>query len=365
MLKIFTSSESVDFADFRYDSDTNSFVSVGSSNVSLSLSTPIQLEPTFEGKEFEVFLLAKKDLRESEIFQVYDHQRKVRMGWCIPINALDSIDHDYADDVHFRRYAYVGIKTALNTIAAYENLSSSAISRGQIRITEVFPQSTALLIISKDNLDKPFTLDSWLPGLATFGLFAVNIAESENIYISRPRISSGRINLTPVAPNLNGEAYIGAIYKTTLATEKNEALRFFYLYQVIELLMEHIFRNEQSKIVQSILQVQHDPSLTKDVLEKANQNSSEKRRINLLGSSYTKGCGSANELFSRCNQMLRLLERDDGNDLSSTLYSIRNFLFHQFRNLPANSNEALASLNDTLLDYVSELLVSFKNPAQE
>ncbi|WP_238598959.1 hypothetical protein, partial [Pseudomonas savastanoi] len=54
------------------------------------LSTPLTLNCEFSNKEFEVFFLAKKDILENHIYQIYDDSRKARIGWCIPVNALDS-----------------------------------------------------------------------------------------------------------------------------------------------------------------------------------------------------------------------------------------------------------------------------------
>lgn len=356
----------VEFHNFTFDSANSIFTSEidKSTGVSLSVETSANLDTSFENKEFHVHFLSKKGLLESEIFQVFDKFRERRIGWCIPVNALNSSEHNFATDEHFQRYAYIGLKNALNSIGPGIFTNFPCIDKGNTpSISGILPESTALLIISQETLDREFIISMWLPALANLGYFQLTNIAPENICIQRPKISESQISLTPISQEIGSLDYITAIYSRTLPFEKKSVFQFFYLYQIIELMMELVFKTEQAKLVQDIISAQEDTNATKEILDKANQNASEKRRMGLLARNYCCCENDFGSLITACNNLLRELGKSEGSNLETALYPIRNFLFHQFRNFPTTAEPALEDLIVNFSAFLPILLANFRYPA--
>lgn len=354
--------EMIEFHNFSFDKASSTFKSEVDSKTGLSLSirTPIDLDDSFEEKEFLVFFFSKKELAESEIWQVYDKNRDRRIGWCIPVNALSSTEHGYASNIHFRRYAYVALKTGINSLQRNLYTKRPSINEDEpILLSEVLPESTALLVISKETIEGDFEISRWIPALAALGYFQLTSIDPEHIKVKNDRLESNEIYIIPTSADIGDLDHLTKIYSHAYPFEKNPSFQFFYLYQVIELLMELIFKNEQAKLVQKIISAQQDINTTKDILEGSYTNTSEKKRMGLLARNYCRCENEISELVSICNTLLRQLNKEEGTTLETTIYPIRNFLFHQFRNFPNSAEKTLASVVAHLSSLLPKLLGKF------
>jgi hypothetical protein len=363
-----TGGKSVEFRNFCFDEESSTFKSEVDVNTGLSLSVraPIVIDNAFEDKEFFVFLFSKANLVESEIFQVVDKTKNRRVGWCIPVNALNSNEHSHASNVHFWRYAYVAIKFILNSQSAINTKLRFFGDEAPVHIYELLPESTTIFVVSKETLDCDFEISRWIPALAALGYFQLTSIAPENIRVLRDRVQTPRLEVVPVSPEISELEQLTAIYSHAYPFEGNPLFQFFYLYQIVEHLMELVFKNEQASLVQRIISCQQDVNATKDLLDGAHKNTSEKQRIKLLVGTYCCCDGGLSEVIGVCNELLRQLGRDEGTTLDTTLYPIRNFLFHQFRNFPSSATEPLERVIVSLSSLLPTLLGNFKNsPVEE
>lgn len=358
----------VEFSNFIFDETTKAFTSEAehSTGMSLFVETPLSLDRSFENKRFQVFFLSKMGLRESEIFQFFDQSRVRRIGWCIPVNALDSVDHDYAENPHFLRYAYVGIKCALSLIEnSFFSIPPNVTADLTTSLSAILPESTALLIISEETLDQEFDIGMWLPELANLGYFRLTAIDPNNIRVERPIVSTAEVKAFPISRSVDNSDYLTSIYTRVLPFERNPVFQFFYLYQVIELVMELIFRVEQTDFVDRLIAKKDDISSTKEILEQANSNVSEKRRLGRLVREYCCCEGECDDLVRACNSLLECIGKPTGTNLETTLYPVRNFLFHQHRDFPAAAEELLSELVCSLLALIPTILARFRDPNSE
>lgn len=356
----------VNFRNFAFDNASSTFKSEldVSTGLSLSIAMPISIDKAFDAKDFLVYFLTKKGLAESEIFQVFDKSRDRRIGWCIPVNALSSVEHDYASNIHFQRYAYAGLKSALNSLQPGIYLKRPLVGEdAPLYISEILPESTALLIISKETLFGDFEISRWIPALAALGYFQLASIDPENICVQRERVSVSQVHLMPTSEDIGDLEHLITIYSHAYPFEKKALFQFFYLYQIIELLMELVFKKEQSDLVKKIVSAQYDINATKELLDGAHGNTSEKRRMGLLARNYCHCESETGELVCVCNELLRLLNKEEGASLETTIYPIRNFLFHQFRSFPGSAEKALERVIISLSSFLPVLLANFRYPA--
>lgn len=327
------------------------------------VSTPLTLDATFDEKDFDVFFLAKKEILENDIFQVYDDARNTRIGWCIPINALDSTDHDFSSDIHFQRYAFSAIKNALKTVD--ESIFTKNIDIGlslQIRLGDIFHSNTAILIVSKETLEGPFEIQCAMPSLIRHGYVRLSNISPSEIALSGIRPENKKIQLKLISSDLSNRQVIDSLLHSAFAYETKTILCFFYIYQIFELLLEEIYQSEQLKIINDLITAAGDSSKAKEALEKAQRISSEKKRIALLANEYSKAQGRLGNLKSSCNALLKAIGRNEGDSFEEYFYSIRNFIFHQYRDFPVDKEQLLVDVIEDVRDWLPDMLFSFKKP---
>lgn len=360
--------ESCEFSNFSYDAVENCFRSEfnEAAGFSMVISTPLKLDPAFNNKPFEVYPLVKRDLVENEIFQVFEKPRDRRIGWCIPVNALCSIDHDCAEDIHFQRYAFAALLTFLNSSDSTLHANQLVIEGDQIvSLAQILPSSTSLFIVSVETLVGDFSLARWLPSFATMGYFPLSSVNPEELCVSRGKVVAREVKIFPVSGEIQDCTHLSLIYGRTYPYEKSATFQFFYLYQVLEYLMDLVFRNDQKKLIDRFIAVQNDLNATKDLLQGLSGNVSEKKRMARLVSNYCSASGDLGDLINSCCDLLDALGIKRGNSLETTVYQIRNFIFHQFRNFPASAEGQLVPVVQSFEAFLSVLLSKFRVPTEE
>jgi len=232
---------------FREIKDVESFIQIDYSFL---------IDDSYKEKSFDVYFLAKYGLKENDIFQVFDRKLQRRIGWCIPTNALDSTDHDYASNEHFLKYAYVGVQEALRKLP--DDIFTNPIdisTSSRIRISEIFHESTALLIISREALDieDAFQLPKAIPSLLKAGYVELTKDNPSLLTLSRPSPEGNKLYVEFVSNHVDDADLIAVLLKNVAFYQSNTILQFFYLYQVVELLLECVFKHEQKLLVRELV----------------------------------------------------------------------------------------------------------------
>ncbi|WP_460158209.1 hypothetical protein [Pseudomonas sp. S3_C06] len=364
-IRAINSGETIDLKLSTYSEDGFKLIDAHGIYDDIHLSTPLTLDDSFDEKQFDIFFLAKRNILENDIYQVYDEIRKTRIGWCIPINALESIEHDYAANTHFQKYAYAAIKGALTNIN--DSIFTKTINielNVKIRLSDILHSNTAILIISRETLvtDQPFKIECAMPSLIRHGYIKLSNLPPEEITLEGIKPDSGKIRLKLISEDLNNHQVINSLLHSAFAYETKAILCFFYIYQIFELLLDEIYQNEQSKIVEELIVAAGDSSKAKDALEKAQRISSEKKRIGLLAKEYSSSQGKLANLRNSCNTLLKTIGRNEGQNFEEYFYSIRNFIFHQYRDFPIDKEQLLHEVVYDIRDFLPDMLSSFKKP---
>lgn len=332
----------------------------------LSFVTPLALDPDFSDKPFEVHLLIKKNVRENEIVIVNDKSLDGRrIGWCIPINALDSRDHDFSENSHFLRYAYKGIECLLASDVSSVFLNPEKSSTGYpMKFSDIFHPYTCLLVISRETLSSPdyFELDRYMPSLISYGYLKLTDRNPDEMAWTVPsgdkKLSS--IALGRVSAELRDADIIVSLMQTAIGFEVRSIFRFFYAYQVIEMLMEEVFMAEQSSILSEYRDSVEDLSGAKEVIEKLQRITSEKKRLGLLIDEYSDCSRDLDDLRLSCKAFLGSVGRPAGDDFKTYFYGTRNYIFHQLRDLDYDKEELLSGVIMDFMNFLPNLLGSYR-----
>ncbi len=331
------------------------------------ISYGLFVDKSYHPDDFLVYLLAKKEVRENDIYQVLA-EKDTRIGWCFPAVALDSREHDYAENPHFLRYAYVSVVKILNSfpdvaISKVPDLEES----GRIKFSEFFHDGTVIFAVSKKTLSSgySFSIPHWLPSLFCYGYVPLTRQKPSSIVFQGERPTGGKIHIKQVSESLKSHNFIEVLFSELVAYESNPVLSFFYVYQIVELILEEIFQYEQTKLVNELINSVEDSLRTKDVLAKFQDILSEKKRLGLLQSAYVKKLPIEHDLRDSCNAFLTRAGRKGGVNMKDYLYLVRNFLFHRYRDVAGDSFADIQKVVDCSIPFLSDLLHAFRLPEKE
>ena len=326
--------------------------------------SPLEVNNEFKDKDFEVHFLVNAATRENDVFQYYHKKARKRIGWIIPVAALDSDQHDFASNEHFLKYAWVAMRLALNSEGgASVRRKVDVAGRESISFSELFDPNAVILVISRETLVDgcEFEFERAVLPLAMYGYVSASSVDPSQVqFVAAPPQG---VKLTfELTSNDLGHADVIASLLNGCATSQSELLRFFFLYQIVELFIDRIFAEEQGEIVRELVEAGGDSSRIKDALYEMGNLANEKKRISKLVTDYSGVIEGMDALQAACNDFLGMVKKKRGATFDSFLYPVRNFVFHNFRQVPSEALATLGDVNRALLKVLSYLSSSFQVP---
>lgn len=296
-----------------------------------------------EVEDYQLYQLYKTNFSENDIYQVYERNLNDRIGWIFPIIAIASINHTFSSNIHFKRYAYV----------AYSILVANSTDD----ITE-FHENTMILILCKNKLAslQNFNIKDYLPSLFQYGYLTKNIADLNSSFKS---IGSFKIEIQSISEDLKQEDYSYELFND-LIFEKHPLVKFHVLYQNIELLISKILLNEINLLSKNI---ELKKVYTRDIGRKLENFVAENKRISKLLTEYCSPTDDFIDLLkTECDTLLNLLGKTEETQesIGRSLYAVRNFIVHDYRNIPKAYHSNLYQLNCYFELFITDLLINYK-----
>lgn len=350
---------------YQQDRSEFSLGALDQSNVAARVVYALRRVGELGYEDFTVRLLKRHVTRESDIFQVFDGDEGSRVGWLIPIAALESVEHGMAEDQYFCNYAF----------AAYHVLLAGGVSPvrepdanadGVYRISDFYDDEATAFVVSLKAIEKlgfeDFKVEDYYACLFRAG-WSVSTEPGDLSFSSRVAILSGgkKVNVRRIAPALRQENYVRDLLEKPLLRSSEPIVEFFLLYQVFELLMQYVYELRYVGIVKEYL-LAPKPTLTlvKNLFDKIKESSTDKSRmIALCGGQHFPSGLEYGGLRDACNKFLSKMGLDDANDIPSLVYPIRNKLVHELRAVSADALGVLPEVNDELKDLVAQMMVRF------
>ena len=346
---------------------SENYVTVGYTNIDrevlyFQVDFLLEYDNSYNPDDFQISFLAKKDVLENDIYQVYDRGLDRRIGWIFPVVALDSTEHEYAVNEHFIKYANV-VKAKIFIDAGDDVFTPvpELFGKDNFSFCDFFHDSTVILIISKVTLGgTEFNIRDWLPSLSISGYCPLTRIDPKGLMPLGSKPADNRLYIKKIATELQGHSFINLVYSELIPFEKHPLLFFFYFYQIIEIMLTLVFQVEQSLLFAELRQPVADGDVvkTKDVMEKVGRVNSEKYRFKQLTEIYSTCHIGNDELKDACNELLMSVNKDAGNSLSEAIYKVRNFLFHQYHSTSGTVENELIKVNCHMLEYLCDLCSS-------
>jgi hypothetical protein len=312
--------------------------------------------------DYSVYLFYNEYLSaENNIFQIYLKETCKRIGWIFPIQAILSKDHDYSENEHFLKYSFVAFSSLISS--RYSQQQKIPGIKNEISLTDFYFDDTIILVLcnEKTNEIDQFNIDDYLCSFSNFGYYramgspkAKRTIDAEITDYFNQFKTNKRLTIDKTSELYAKHFYINELYKSLLYNNDHHLVRFHLLYQVIELLIERTFEMEFDLVIESF---QNNKISQFELKEKLNTTLNEKERIIKVFSRVQVAQNIADELHTVCNQILKEIESEKEN-LSLSLYRLRNNVVHGYRKLSQNSNviNKMHTLNFRFELFISELL---------
>lgn len=276
-----------------------------------------------------------------------------RIGWMLPISMLTTEDEDTLEKEHVNQYVFFAYCYLLRK----DEIEGELINGKNFDevLTKKYPNG-CLLVVNNDRMPNGISLKSLELSLARNGFF------SKPTGYANPLISeNGDLNLIPATEVLNPDnTYVDSYIDTYLsqyAYNSNPFIRFFYLYQLVEVLLD----KEMIEILKDFIYLLEHTKTSYRTAETALQKHTESERFYRIVQNSGLNVANYAEFDNLCYTFLNLGEGEDRKPNPESIYQVRNHIVHRFRKA-ASDEAAVKSICDHLELYLYDLLICYKKP---
>lgn len=338
----------------NYQAETDCFLLTNDVDEEFQYYPSIKVLPDYWPGDFDLFILHndRDDYGENSIYPVLTERRQ-RIGWIFPIQALESSEHSYSDNEHFLRYAFVAI---CKLLSHYPDTPKAALCT-EIKLSDIYEMNETLLLIDRNNTHSipGFDIGNYIVSLYNYGY---SFTGRGNLKSSCEKNKNLNLVLTPVSNQLKDSKYIVSMYKDIIPNAQDELSQFHLAYQMIEIMIAKVFEKEFKDFLDKVNTAGIYLDLFKakeDLAEKT----SELGRIRRLFSSYTRiGADYKNDLKDACNNLLSHYNACTEDDVANSLYSLRCLIVHRGYMIDSDGIELLESVNDSLYAVIYKMVTS-------
>lgn len=347
--------------NFYFNEERNSFIleEKGSDSREIEFDYSLKKDIKFNKNvtDFEYTFLYKNDYAENDIWNIFEDKlikddiNSGRIGWLFPLQALTSRDHNYVSKDYFYPYSFNAYIYLLGYICKH-NKTFEYDSLDQISIVSLFGEDVHILVLYNDYTKNitDFDLENYIPSLIEYGYFFIR-----NRIHYKHQIS--KIKLESISKVINNTDYIKNIFKDSyIKSYDDQFIRFYFLYQIIELLLEEIFQDELSNVLNDFNAKSKDFF---EIKEDLNSITKEKYRIDQLFSNYSK-TPQNKPLITLIKNYISKVEPYNETSVSKAIYKLRSLLFHNHRKINSIGLQPLKDINDLFEEDIFKILKTYK-----
>ena len=228
--------------------------------------------------KYTLFVLKRDNLKENQITNIYlkktPEEKEKRIGFIIPTMAIESQEHDFAENTYFWKFSNAALQILFNTNNNFIFPNTIDISQEKIYLSDLLGGNIAFLVIEK----KDFDISEIFSSIIRYGFLLREENEENEENDNLPK----KLNLLNISPDL--ESVKNQIFNILKIyhLQSNSAFKFFLLYQIIEILIQEIFQNTKNELLES-LENQTDVDKIKEILRNY---TSEENRLGKLVDTY-------------------------------------------------------------------------------
>lgn len=352
----YTDSEK-EYVSAHYESEENLFTIKIAYGDSIEYKPTLKLNDEYNESDFCFILLNNESpsCTENSIYPLYLDSKRV--GWIFPLQALYSAEHDYAENIHFLKYAYVVTVHLLKTLSEIDSRETP----DDFSLESYYDGSTCVLVYDIKNCASidGFSIDHYIVSLYKFGY---TFSGKGNVDATLPDgVERKNLKLKSVSSELKDIPYINLLFKTQFPNAENEIIKFYLYYQIIEVLISLIFEDQFRKHI-SILTENSERLF--DIRDELNQLGNEKYRVKMLFCQYAQGIDAQyiTDFNTAATSFLSSLGRKTSDQYYENLYAVRCYMVHKLYSVGDYANSLLSNLNNSFLNILIEVLFKYHAP---
>lgn len=304
--------------------------------------------------DFSFTVCFKEKMKESEDYACMENKEiddgNKRIGWVIPLSLLITDDDTILNDPHLSCYVFHAYQHLLQSFD-YEEVSDD--ESFSSKISEEANRNKCLLITNNHHLADADIKRLELP-LARYGYY---FHDNHNYNEKRKPVDNNKIKLSLTSNVIyNTGSYIDPYFDQLLEkhlTVREPIIRFLYLYQVIEILINKVLIKNLEDLIAELKGSTGSIREVSDVLKKQTEIDRWKKIENdsaILPDDYE-------ELKSLCNAFVRRTENPF--EHPNSIYKVRNHITHRFR-IAAQNQSDIKDINNLFEMYLYDLLIRYK-----
>lgn len=354
----------VEFPTVEFDTKESLFVLKSSDELyQFSVEYKPKIDQSFDSKEFDIFFFSNQYLNaENDVFEIYEKELDKRIGWVFPIQVLESNENDFCDNSYFNKYKYSTFKKLL-----FENPTKKNIyyEESIFHLTDFYHDNIIVFVLSKETIgDNVFSIFSYLPSFSNFGYYVWNeehhqfFAEQQSIALKKR--GQKRITIQRSSLDISRNQFLVDLYNKHLKSINHFLLKFYFLYQVIEYLMEENFDGDFGFLVDEY----RNGKLSKnDLKERINSITKERKSISSLFEKVKIEDELRIDFIRDCKLLLDNFYSSPPNEIGSLLYDTRNLVVHRYREIMKEDKNIriLELITHQLELIINDLIISY-NP---
>lgn len=303
--------------------------------------------------DFTFSLYYKPDIKEAEDFAFLinkNHRSKLkRTGWIIPLATLITEDDSIQEHSHLSCYAFHAYQYLLSLSDFEDVMDIDAFQ--EVVGSEKYRNACLLITYNQHYPDSDLKRLELV--LARYGFYKSPV-EHKNPKLNA--IEDNTIEFHPVMDIVNPQGdyidpYIDELIQTHL-NEDNPVIRYLYLYQVIEVLINRILVLELQKLIKELNGPTGSIHEVSDVLKSKTEIARWKKIEENAGI-------KAKDYNTFRKECVKFLETDKQLSHPDSIYKVRNHITHRFR-LAANRKPEISVINDYFERYLWDLLCAYR-----
>ena len=227
---------------------------------STQIEYPLETNGHFESIEnYDIYLFKNRfGNLQRDIFQV--SIKSCKIAWVLPLSIYNKDFSEFlADNTTASKKIDIFLKfaayPAFHKLLLAEDIASKTpeYNSDYYKLSDFYDPETKVLIVSKKELESSnivFDINRYLPSLYKYGYVLLNSDEkkfynidtsntNENVFLKDKKIFD-KIEIYSLASDLLTEKYVIELFRNVLKMKLHPLIRFHFLYQVIELLINKI-----------------------------------------------------------------------------------------------------------------------------
>ena len=336
--------------------------------VGLEVPYPYGSKPNYDCKDTDVLLLLNPFQVEAVVLDVRVPPGAQRLGYVFPLTSIGSSNHEYASNKYFHAACYAAVFKMLEKLVCrdFAEIDVGSCS-ASCSLDDLFGGDLIILAIHLPNAVKAgITLEQLYADLHRHG-YALADWESntspirldvvkENFYEA---CEKKRLTLRPTCRLLSDDSMISKFICSRLSCPNDPVLRFFYLYQIVERILEFELLAQSSRLLEELSA--HEPRGLKitGAFHDLKDTLSEKNRLRTLFETRTNSALQNSPTVNHLKDFLRACQVDDYPSYWENFYKVRNIVFHAWWSIPEGAKQYFSLLVAGVENDIAEVVVSY------